>query len=89
MKRKPDYRQRDDDCLCLLNWVSKHRDEKQTYKSLGEAAGVPTSVVFKLIAEAEADPHGSSLTRAAYKWHFEWEIKTKDGKILDAEFRGY
>ena len=61
----------------------------QTYESLGDATGVPTSMVFKLIAEAEHDPYGSSLTRAAYKFRFEWEIKTKEGKILDAEFRGY
>lgn len=89
MKRKPDYHQRENDCFSLLNWVSKHRDDKQTYESLSEATGVPTTTIWHLITEVEENPCGSSLTRAAYKFRFEWEIKTKDGKILDAEYRGY
>lgn len=87
-RRKPTSH-REDDCLCLLNWASKHRDDRQTYRSLEASTGIPRSVICTLIAEAEEDPYGSSLTRAAYKWRFEWRIKTKDGKILDAEYRGY
>jgi hypothetical protein len=88
MKRSV-QRHREDDCLSLLQWVSKHRDTKQTYESLSEATGVPTTLIFRLITEAEQDPYGSALTRAAYRFRFEWEIKTPDGKILDAEYRGY
>ncbi len=87
--RKDERAHRENDCLSLLQYASKHRDEPQTLASLSEATGVPTSMVFRLIAEAEADPYGSSLTRAAYKFRFEWEIKTKEGKLLDAEYRGY
>ncbi len=88
MKKKHKL-QRESDCLCLLQWVSRHRDDKQTYESLAESTGVPATTIHRLIVEAVEDPCGSSLTRAAYKFHFEWEIMDSNGKILDAEFRGY
>jgi len=64
-----------DDCLVLLDYVSKHPDETQTYESLAEAAGIPLYTIKTIFIEAR-NRYDSILARTATKYRFDFEVFT-------------
>jgi len=61
------------DCLMLLDYVSKHRDDPQTQESLSEAIGMSQQRISEILNEDE-EWGDSTLSRTAYKYGFEYKI---------------
>ena len=77
MKDRP--RQLENDCLALLAYVAKHRDEPQTYRSLSEATGIPLQTLREIIlwpsmtCEDYCIPHGNRSNHGDHKAH--WALR--------------
>jgi len=64
----------EDDCLALLSYVSKHRNEPQSINQLSEEIGIPVSSLREMIIEAEELRDHSYLSEVAYKYGFDFKI---------------
>ena len=61
------------DCLALLDYVSKHRDDPQTQESLSEVTGIPQRTISDILTD-DMEESDSTLSRTAYKYGFEYRI---------------
>ena len=85
-----------DDCLVLLDYVSKHPIDNQTYDSLSTATGIPLYALKKIFIEARTK-YDSILARTATKYQFDFEVYTgyrrtrrfRREQILWARYNGY
>ena len=85
----------EDDCLALLSYVSKNRNEAQSLRILEEETGVPREYIRVAIHEAQCCLD-SDLSEVAERYGFEfkifrgWNTKSKNSKrIIDVVKRGY
>jgi DNA-binding Lrp family transcriptional regulator len=78
-----------DHCLVLLQYCASHQTERQTQTSLSKATGIPQTEISRIIREARSDRYGALLCRVACKYRFDFELSTKDNRILDAVYVGY
>ena len=63
-----------DDCLCLLSYVACHHQEQQTWESLAEATGIPTTSLWDIIDNAKEAGETSLLAQIAYKHGFSYKV---------------
>lgn len=82
-----------DDCLVLLDYVSKHPDEDQSYEGLSKKCGISRRMLRKIIRDARYR-YDSTLARTAHKYSFDFEVF--DGptlrykkKLIGVIYRGY
>ena len=73
-----------EDCICLLSYVSKHRDEKQTYRSLAKDINAPVKTVWWIIEYAREEGGRSMLGRMAQKYGYTYYLMPPP-KIIDVE----
>lgn len=83
----------EDDCLALLTYVSKHREDyfnyKQTQRGLGRAIGVSQQRISFLITSVEKyGENGSVLYKTSSKYGFLIKLGREHGRVLDAEYWG-
>jgi len=89
-----------DDCLVLLDYVSKHPDEYQTQESLSEVTGIPQQTISDILKD-ERETDCSMLSMIAYKYGFDYHVYPPRGRggngrmhrkhprIIDAVYLGF
>lgn len=79
-----------DHALVLLDYVSKHPEEKQTLRSLSEATGIPFTTIHYLL-EDDRNTTSSILSAVAYRYRFKYHVYPKEtrGKLISAVYVGY
>lgn len=80
-----------DDCLVLLDYVSKHPDDEQTYESLADATNIPTRTIKRICSDGRIQGD-SILARTATKYRFDFRLYTghkRNKQILWASYIGY
>lgn len=85
----------EDNCLALLSFVSKHRNEYQSLRSLEEATGIPREYLREIIHEAQyslCSDLSETAERYGFQFHIypQWNTKSKRPKrIIDVVRTGY
>lgn len=55
-----------DDCICLLAYVSKHRNESQSIRTLADACGIHERTLFHIITDCK-----DTLMRVAHAYGYD------------------
>lgn len=78
------------DCIAVLTFVSKHRNERQTWKILSEGTGIPYETLRQMVLWFRHDPNNWALRNYAteYGYLVKFIGNHREGKILDVEFIG-
>ena len=63
-----------DDCLCLLTYVARHRQDSQTWGSLAEAANINVETLRHIIDYAIEEGESSLLAKIARKYAFSYKV---------------
>lgn len=82
------YREMVDDCIALLSYVSKHRNEWQTIQGLAEKCGIPRLNLRMIIIDADMNKTESLLWGVAVRYGFLYRILHRVGSIIDVVYEG-
>lgn len=76
-----------DDCIVLLSYVSKHRDEPQSLRILSEATNVPVMTVVHLLTDCQEVLRHAAETYGYDVWvadSFPAKCQFDRSKLIDA-----
>lgn len=80
----------ENDCVAVLSYVANHRDEKQTWKILSEATGIPYETLRQMVLWFRKDPNNWALRNYGIKYGFcvRFIGDHRHGRIIDVECVG-